>query len=67
VFFRENEARHANNWKRNYHKLNVIRSVCQTRHRVTYEIDSLAVMALRSMIVRKYCFRSSVAFTREDR
>ncbi len=39
VFFHENEARHANNWKTNNHKLNVIRSIWRSGKTVTYEID----------------------------
>jgi hypothetical protein len=39
VFFHENEARHANNWKTNDHKLNVIRSIWRSGDTVTYEID----------------------------
>ena len=39
VFFHENEARHANNWKTNNHKLNVIRSIWKAGSAVTYEID----------------------------
>lgn len=39
VFFHENEARHANNWKTNDHKLNVIRSVWRSGERLIYEID----------------------------
>ena len=39
VFFHENEARHANNWKTNDHKLNVIRSIWRSGETVTYEID----------------------------
>lgn len=42
VFFHENEARHANNWKTNDHKLNVIRSIWEAGHRVMYEIDFLS-------------------------
>lgn len=39
VFFHENEARHANNWKTNDHKLNVIRSIWRSGDTITYEID----------------------------
>jgi hypothetical protein len=39
VFFHENEARHANNWKTNDHKLNVIRAIWRSGGTVTYEID----------------------------
>lgn len=39
VFFHENEARHANNWRTNDHKLNVIRSMWKTKQSVIYEID----------------------------
>jgi hypothetical protein len=39
VFFHENEARHANNWKTNDHKLNVIRSIWRSGDTVSYEID----------------------------
>jgi hypothetical protein len=39
VFFHENEARHANNWRTNDHKLNVIRSMWRAEQPVVYEID----------------------------
>lgn len=39
AFFHENEARHANNWKTNDHKLNVIRSVWKAGQALVYEID----------------------------
>ncbi len=39
VFFHENEARHANNWRTNDHKLNVIRSIWRAEQSVIYEID----------------------------
>lgn len=39
VFFHESEARHANNWKTNDHKLNVIRSIWRSGGVVIYEID----------------------------
>src|SRR5436309_11298984 len=39
VFFHENEARHANNWKTNDHKLNVIRAIWRAEQALTYEID----------------------------
>jgi len=39
VFFHENEARHANNWKTNDHKLNVIRSIWRAGKGLTYEVD----------------------------
>ncbi|WP_313523095.1 GIY-YIG nuclease family protein [Shinella sp.] len=42
VFFHENEARHANNWKTNDHKLNVIRSIWQSEKALTYEIDFIS-------------------------
>ncbi len=41
VFFHENEARHANNWRTNDHKLNVIRSMWRANQAVVYEIDLL--------------------------
>jgi len=39
VFFHENEARHANNWRTNDHKLKVIRSLWRAEQPVAYEID----------------------------
>lgn len=39
AFFHENEARHANNWRTNDHKLNVIRSMWRAKQPVVYEID----------------------------
>lgn len=39
VFFHENEARHANNWRTNDNKLNVIRSMWRAKQPVVYEID----------------------------
>jgi len=42
VFFHENEARHANNWKTNDHKLNVIRAIWRAKQALTYEIDLLS-------------------------
>jgi len=42
VFFHENEARHANNWRTNDHKLNVIRSMWRADQPITYEIDLLS-------------------------
>lgn len=59
VFFHENEARHANNWKTNDHKLNVIRSVWQSGHRVTYEIDfvsedRIAINDREEMLIRQF-------------
>lgn len=42
MFFHENEARHANNWKTNDHKLNVIRSMWRADEPIGYEIDLLS-------------------------
>ena len=42
VFFHEGEARHANNWKTNDHKLNVIRAIWRAEQTLTYEIDLLS-------------------------
>lgn len=42
VFFHENEARHANNWRTNDHKLNVIRSMWRAKQPIVYEIDFLS-------------------------
>jgi hypothetical protein len=42
VFFHEGEARHANNWKTNDHKLNVIRAIWRAEQALTYEIDLLS-------------------------
>lgn len=42
VFFHENEARHANNWRTNHHKLNVIRSIWRVKQPIVYEIDFLS-------------------------
>jgi hypothetical protein len=42
VFFHENEARHANNWRTNDHKLNVIRSLWRAKQPIVYEIDLLS-------------------------
>lgn len=42
VFFHENEARHANNWKTNDHKLNVIRSIWRADLALIYEIDLIS-------------------------
>ena len=59
VFFHESEARHANNWKTNDHKLNVIRSVWQSGQRVTYEIDlvsedRVAINDREEMLIRHF-------------
>jgi hypothetical protein len=42
VFFHENEAKHANNWRTNDHKLNVIRSMWRAKQPIVYEIDFLS-------------------------
>jgi hypothetical protein len=42
VFFHENEARHANNWKTNDHKLNVIRSIWRDERSLLYEIEFIS-------------------------
>lgn len=42
VFFHEGEARHANNWKTNDHKLNVIRAIWRAELALIYEIDLLS-------------------------
>lgn len=59
VFFHENEARHANNWKTNDHKLNVIRSIWRSDDKVTYEIDfvsedKVAINEREEELIRQY-------------
>lgn len=59
VFFHEGEARHANNWKTNDHKLNVIRSIWKSDDAVTYEIDFLstdkvAINRREEELIRQY-------------
>lgn len=59
VFFHENEARHANNWKTNDHKLNVIRSIWKRGDDVIYEIDlisedKIAINDREEELIRKF-------------